>query len=84
MTTANKNLDKMRSKAHLGGGKERIQKQHDKGKLTARERLNILLDKASFTELDMFVQHRSNDFVMGDNRILSDGVISGYGTIDGR
>ena len=74
----------MRSKALLGGGKKRIQKQHDKGKLTARERLDILLDKGSFSELDMFVQHRSNDFGMGENRILTDGVITGHGTIDGR
>ena len=74
----------MRSKALLGGGKKRIQKQHDKGKLTARERLDILLDKGSFSELDMFVQHRSNDFGMGKNRILTDGVITGYGKIDGR
>ena len=74
----------MRSKALLGGGKKRIQKQHDKGKLTARERLDILLDKGSFSELDMFVQHRSNDFGMGENRILTDGVITGYGKIDGR
>ena len=84
MTTAIKHLDKMRSKALLGGGKKRIQKQHDKGKLTARERLDILLDKGSFSELDMFVKHRSNDFGMEENRILTDGVITGYGRIDGR
>ena len=64
MTTAIKHLDKMRSKALLGGGKKRIQKQHDKGKLTARERLDVLLDRGSFIELDMFVRHRSNDFGM--------------------
>ena len=74
----------MRVQAQLGGGENRIQKQHDKGKLTARERLDILLDKGSFTELDMFVQHRSNDFGMENNRILTDGVVTGYGTIDGR
>jgi len=84
MTTASKKLDKMRVQAQLGGGENRIQKQHDKGKLTARERLDILLDKGSFTELDMFVQHRSNDFGMENNRILTDGVVTGYGTIDGR
>jgi len=84
MTTANKKLDKMRVQAQLGGGENRIQKQHDKGKLTACERLDILLDKGSFTELDMFVQHRSNDFGMENNRILTDGVVTGYGTIDGR
>ena len=84
MTTAIKHLDKMRSKALLGGGKKRIQKQHEKGKLTARERLDILLDRGSFSELDMFVQHRSNDFGMDENHILTDGVITGHGTIDGR
>ena len=84
MTTAIKHLESMRAKAQMGGGTERIQKQHDKGKLTARERLDILLDKCSFTELDMFVQHRSNDFGLEKNRILTDGVVTGYGTIDGR
>ena len=84
MATAIKHLDKMRSTALKGGGKKRIQKQHDKGKLSARERLDILLDKGSFTELDMFVKHRSNDFGMEENRILTDGVVTGYGTIDGR
>jgi propionyl-CoA carboxylase beta chain len=84
MTTAIKRLDEMRAQAREGGGKERIQKQHDKGKLAARERLDILLDKGSFTELDMFVQHRATDFGMEKNRILTDGVITGYGTIEGR
>ena len=84
MTTAIKHLENMRAKAQMGGGAERIQKQHDKGKLTARERLDILLDKCSFTELDMFVQHRSNDFGLEKNRILTDGVVTGYGTIDDR
>ena len=84
MTTAIKYLDDMRTKALQGGGEKRIKKQHDKGKLTARERLDILLDKDSFTELDMFVQHRSNGFEMEKNRILTDGVITGYGTINDR
>mgnify|MGYP006102757039 CR=1 FL=1 len=84
MTTAINYLDEMRAKALEGGGKERIQKQHDKGKLSARERINILLDKNSFTEMDMFVQHRSNDFGMEDKKILTDGVITGYGEIEGR
>jgi propionyl-CoA carboxylase beta chain len=69
MTTALKHLDEMRTKARKGGGDSRIQKQHDKGKLTARERLDILLDKGSFTELDMFVQHRAIDFGLEKNRI---------------
>ena len=84
VTTAIKHLKKMRVQAKAGGGKDRIQKQHDKGKLTARERLEILLDNDSFTELDMFVRHRSHDFDMDKNRFLSDGVITGYGTIEGR
>jgi len=84
MTTAIKQLDDLRVKALGGGGAARIQKQHDKGKLSARERLDVLLDKGSFTELDMFVQHRSTDFGMDKNRILTDGVVTGYGTIDGR
>ena len=83
MTTVIKHLDKMCSKALLGGGKRRIKKQHDKGRLTTRERLDILLDKGSFSEIDMFVQHRSSDFGMEENRILTDGVITGYGRIDG-
>ncbi len=84
VTTAIKQLEKMRALAKIGGGKGSIKKQHDKGKLTARERLELLLDKDSFTELDMFVRHRSHDFGMEKNRFLTDGVITGYGTIDGR
>ncbi|MDP6755609.1 MAG: carboxyl transferase domain-containing protein, partial [Candidatus Marinimicrobia bacterium] len=77
-------LDQMRERAHQGGGKARIQMQHDKGKLTARERLDILLDKNSFIEMDMFVSHRNYDFGMDEQKFLTDGVITGYGTIDGR
>ena len=84
MTIAIKQLEKMRKKALTGGGKVRIKKQHDKGKLTARERLELLLDSGSFHELDMFVRHRSHDFSMEKTRFLTDGVITGYGTIDGR
>ena len=84
MKTAIKKLDDMRSRAKEGGGKERILKQHKKGKLTARERISLLLDPGSFHEIDMFVKHRSHDFGMEKNRILTDGVITGYGTIDGR
>lgn len=84
MKTEIKYLEEMRAKALSGGGKTRIQKQHNKGKLSARERINILMDQDSFTELDMFVQHRSNDFGMENNRILTDGVITGHGTIDDR
>ena len=84
MKTAIKRLEKIRTRAKAGGGKERIQKQHKMGKLTARERLEILLDKGSFTELDMFVLHQSHDFGMEENRFLTDGVITGFGAIDGR
>ena len=84
LTTAIKHLDKIRAQAKCGGGKERLKKQHDKGKLTARERLELLLDRGSFNELDMFVRHRSHDFNMEETRFLTDGVITGYGTIDGR
>ncbi|MEE1096823.1 MAG: carboxyl transferase domain-containing protein, partial [Bacteroidales bacterium] len=76
-------LDK-REQAKLGGGVKRIEAQHAKGKLTARERIEILLDEGSFEEFDMFVTHRCTDFGMGDKTFLSDGVVTGYGTIDGR
>ncbi len=77
-------LKQMEDEARLGGGEGRIQKQHEAGKLTARERLDLLLDPGSFTELDKFVTHRARDFGMGEKKILGDGVITGYGTIDGR
>ena len=86
MNTADKSqlLNEMRAKAKLGGGEARLQKQHDKGKLSARERVDILVDKNSFVEMDMFVSHRCNDFGMENQKFLTDGVITGYGTIDGR
>jgi len=77
-------LGEMNRAAELGGGKERIDDQHKKGKLTARERIDILLDKGSFNELDKFVTHRSNDFGMERSRPLGDGAVTGYGKIDGR
>jgi propionyl-CoA carboxylase beta chain len=77
-------LRRMNEAAQLGGGTERIAKQHEAGKLTARERVELLLDPGSFTELDRFVTHRSSDFGMGDKKILGDGVITGYGNVDGR
>lgn len=79
-----KNLIAKREKAMLGGGEKRIEKQHAKGKFTARERINILLDEGSFEEFDMFVTHRCRDFGIEDEKYLTDGVITGYGTIDGR
>jgi propionyl-CoA carboxylase beta chain len=77
-------LEKKRSAARLGGGQKRIDAQHAKGKLTARERLEVLLDEGSFEEWDMFVEHRCVDFGMADNKVPGDGVVTGYGTINGR
>src|SRR5438445_486923 len=77
-------LQKRRAEAELGGGAERIQAQHDKGKMTARERLEVLLDPGSFVELDRFVTHRATDFGLADERYLGDGVVTGHGRIDGR
>ena len=77
-------LDRRRAQARAGGGQKRIDAQHAKGKLTARERLDLLLDEDSFEEFDMFVEHRSHDFGMAAQRIPGDGVITGWGTINGR
>jgi propionyl-CoA carboxylase beta chain len=77
-------LDEKRSAALLGGGAKRIESQHSKGKLTARERIEILLDEGSFEEWDMFVEHRCIDFGMADNKTPGDGVVTGYGMINGR
>ncbi|MFP4621181.1 MAG: acyl-CoA carboxylase subunit beta [Bacteroidales bacterium] len=79
-----KKLIDSRAEARLGGGEERIRAQHDKGKLTARERIEILLDEGSFEEFDMFVTHRCTNFGMENKKILGDGVVTGTGTIDGR
>lgn len=79
-----KQLIDLRVKAREGGGKKRIEAQHAKGKYTARERVEMLLDEGSFEEYDMFVTHRSHDFGMEEKVYLSDGVITGHGTIDGR
>ena len=77
-------LEAKRARARLGGGEKRIAAQHGKGKLTARERLELLLDEGSFEEWDMFVEHRCADFGMADNKIPGDGVVTGYGFINGR
>ncbi|MCY4589435.1 MAG: acyl-CoA carboxylase subunit beta [Alphaproteobacteria bacterium] len=77
-------LEDKRASARLGGGEKRIEAQHARGKLTARERIDILFDEGSFEEWDMFVEHRCTDFGMADNRIPGDGVVIGYGTINGR
>jgi propionyl-CoA carboxylase beta chain len=77
-------LDETNARALLGGGEARIKKQHDAGKLTARERIDLLMDPGSFIELDRFVMHRCNDFGMEKDRIPGDGVVTGYGNVDGR
>ena len=77
-------LEEKRRKAQEGGGKNRIDAQHKKGKLTARERIDLLLDKDSFEEWDMFVEHRSTDFEMEKNKVPGDGVVTGHGLINGR
>ena len=77
-------LEEKRRLARLGGGERRIENQHAKGKLTARERINVLLDPDSFEEWDMFVEHRCTDFGMAEQTIPGDGVVTGYGTINGR
>ncbi len=86
MTTRDRieELRRLRQQAMLGGGEQRIAAQHKKGKLTARERLDLLLDPGSFSELDMFVTHRSVDFGLDEQRYPGDGVVTGYGKIDGR
>ncbi|NCS62378.1 MAG: methylmalonyl-CoA carboxyltransferase, partial [Rhodoferax sp.] len=77
-------LDNKRQLARLGGGQKRIDAQHKKGRLTARERIDVLLDEGTFEEWDMFVEHRCADFGMQDNKIPGDGVVTGYGMINGR
>jgi len=79
-----KELMALRNQARLGGGEKRIEAQHKKGKLTARERIELLLDEGSFEEFDMLVSHRCIDFGLDKQAYLSDGVVTGYGTIDGR
>ncbi|RYE82398.1 MAG: acyl-CoA carboxylase subunit beta [Hyphomicrobiales bacterium] len=77
-------LERRRERARQGGGAPRIAAQHAKGKLTARERLSVFLDEGSLEEFDMFVEHRSTDFGMEDSRIAGDGVVTGWGTVNGR
>ena len=84
METIVDRLEAKRAAARLGGGEKRIAAQHAKGKLTARERLNVLLDQGSFEELDMYVEHNCVDFGMADQIIPGDGVVTGSGTINGR
>ena len=77
-------LNTMRDQSRAGGGEKRIQQQHDKGKLTGRERVNLLLDQGTFQEIDAFVTHRTTDFGLGDRRVLGDAVVTGYGKVEGR
>src|SRR5881227_1244040 len=77
-------LERRRAEAELGGGERRLKAQHEKGKLSARERLELLLDEGSFVEMDRFVVHRSDDFGLADQKIYGDGVITGYGRIESR
>ncbi|MBI2866715.1 MAG: methylmalonyl-CoA carboxyltransferase, partial [Chloroflexi bacterium] len=77
-------LQKMREKARLGGGQQRIDQQHARGKLTARERIHLLFDEGSFQELDSFVTHRTTEFGLADQKYLGDSVVTGYGLINGR
>jgi acetyl-CoA carboxylase carboxyltransferase component len=77
-------LERRRDAARMGGGQKRIDAQHGKGRLTARERLHVLLDEGSFEELDMYVEHNCTDFGMQDTVIPGDGVVTGSGTINGR
>ena len=79
-----RDLEQIILEAEKGGGQERIDDQHAKGKMTARERIDYLMDKGSFQEIDRFVVHRCHDFDMGKKKIPGDGVVTGYGTINGR
>ena len=83
-TNPEQRLHDMRIASKQGGGEKRIQRQHDKGKLTARERLDLLLDPGSFHEIDAFVTHRSSAFGLENQKVLGDGVVTGSGTINGR
>ena len=77
-------LKQLREQSRLGGGQKRIDQQHEKGKLTSRERIDLLLDPGSFEEIDPFVTHRTSDFGMGDRKMPGDAVVTGYGRVDGR
>ncbi len=79
-----KHLHELETQARLGGGQDRVNAQHKRGKLTARERLDLLLDKNTFRELDMLVTHRSTDFGLDEQKFLGDGVVTGYGNVNGR
>jgi len=84
MTNVLQELETRREQAKQGGGEKRIASQHAKGKLTARERIEILLDEGSFEEYDMFVAHRCTEFGMEETKFSGDGVVTGWGTVNGR
>src|SRR5258705_4124530 len=84
MNPTNDILDDLERRAELGGGEERMKKQHEAGKLTARERIELLFDPSTFEELDKLVIHRCRDFGMEDQTIPGDGVVAGHGLVDGR
>ena len=84
MSDKTKELEDKIAEAKLGGGEKRIAAQHSKGKLTARERVNLLLDEGSFEEIGMLVKHRSKNFGLDKQVFLGDGVVTGYGTVNGR
>ena len=84
MSSTIEELERRRDAARIGGGQKRIDAQHAKGKLTARERIDVLLDEESFEELDMYVEHNCVDFGMEAQQIPGDGVVTGSGTINGR
>src|SRR5690348_13988936 len=77
-------LEARRARAREGGGMARVEAQHQRGKLTARERVELLMDKGTFEEFDMFVEHRSAEFGMEKTKIPGDGVVTGWGTVNGR
>src|SRR6516165_8161267 len=77
-------LDRLDAEAEKGGGEARVKKQHEAGKLTARERIALLLDPGSFVEVDKFKTHRCTEFGMAEQKVLGDGVVTGYGTVEGR
>src|SRR3990172_6144003 len=79
-----KELEGLRKRSSLGGGPEKIEQQHSRGKLTARERIEQLVDPGSFVEIDRFVVHQTADFGMAEKKVLGDGVVTGHATIDGR
>ncbi|MDP2038619.1 MAG: carboxyl transferase domain-containing protein, partial [Ignavibacteria bacterium] len=77
-------LEKLREESKTGGGEDKIRVQHEKGKLTARERIQLLVDEGSFSEIDMFVKHRSSDFGLEKQKYSGDGVVTGFAKINGR